>query len=202
MRPPRLRPLRPDRLPGAPRVRDRARVRRRRALPRPGRQPRVSLGQQLLLPRRAALLDPWATAPWRDARAPGGGARRHAVPRQRPRPEQGRLHRGQRPGRRLAVRGHRARARRCVGSYGIEIDSRAPSSPPGTVVLAQIPDPMGPGRPAHMTYYETPAGARLRRRGLRLRQRTARAPRRPAAREPLGALHRHAARAAFPRRRG
>ena len=47
------------------------------------------------------------------------------------------------------------------GRYGIEIDARAPSSPPGTVLLAQIPDLIGPGVSAHMTYYETPAGARV-----------------------------------------
>ncbi|MEX2646506.1 MAG: N,N-dimethylformamidase beta subunit family domain-containing protein [Gaiellaceae bacterium] len=47
------------------------------------------------------------------------------------------------------------------GRYGIEIDARAPSSPAGTRVLARIPDLMGPGRSAEMTYYETPAGARV-----------------------------------------
>jgi hypothetical protein len=48
-----------------------------------------------------------------------------------------------------------------VGGYGIEIDSTAPQSPPGTVVLAQIPDLFGPGITAQMTYYETPAGAKV-----------------------------------------
>ena len=47
------------------------------------------------------------------------------------------------------------------GRYGIEIDGRTPASPPGTVVLAHIPDLMGPGRSAEMTYYETAAGARV-----------------------------------------
>jgi hypothetical protein len=47
------------------------------------------------------------------------------------------------------------------GQYGVEIDARAASSPPGTKVLASIPDLMGPGRTAEMTYYETPAGARV-----------------------------------------
>ena len=32
------------------------------------------------------------------------------------------------------------------GRYGIEIDARTPDSPPGTVVLATIPDLFGPGR--------------------------------------------------------
>jgi N,N-dimethylformamidase beta subunit-like, C-terminal len=47
------------------------------------------------------------------------------------------------------------------GRYGFEIDARSPESPPGTQVLASIPDLMGPGRSAEMTYYETPAGAKV-----------------------------------------
>jgi hypothetical protein len=47
------------------------------------------------------------------------------------------------------------------GTYGIEIDARAPSSPPGIQLLASIPDLMGPGRSAEMTYYETPSGAKV-----------------------------------------
>jgi N,N-dimethylformamidase beta subunit-like protein len=47
------------------------------------------------------------------------------------------------------------------GQYGIEIDARAASSPPGTQLLASIPDLMGPGRTAEMTYYETPGGAKV-----------------------------------------
>jgi hypothetical protein len=47
------------------------------------------------------------------------------------------------------------------GRYGIEIDATTPSSPPGTQVLARIPDLFGPGRSAEMTYYETAAGARV-----------------------------------------
>ncbi|HEX3268480.1 MAG TPA: N,N-dimethylformamidase beta subunit family domain-containing protein [Gaiellaceae bacterium] len=46
------------------------------------------------------------------------------------------------------------------GRYGIEIDSRAPSSPPGTAVLARVPNLIGQ-HDAEMTYYETPAGARV-----------------------------------------
>jgi N,N-dimethylformamidase beta subunit-like, C-terminal len=46
-------------------------------------------------------------------------------------------------------------------SYGIEIDARAPSSPAGTVVLARVPDVVGPGRSGEMTYYETQAGAKV-----------------------------------------
>jgi hypothetical protein len=48
-----------------------------------------------------------------------------------------------------------------VGGYGIEIDAMSPNSPPGTSVVAQIPDLYGPGITAQMTYYETPAGAKV-----------------------------------------
>jgi hypothetical protein len=47
------------------------------------------------------------------------------------------------------------------GLYGIEIDATTPDSPPGTAVLATIPDAFGPGRTAQMTYYVTPAGAKV-----------------------------------------
>ena len=47
------------------------------------------------------------------------------------------------------------------GGYGIEIDARSAASPPGTLLLASIPDLMGPGRSAEMTYYETPRGAKV-----------------------------------------
>jgi hypothetical protein len=47
------------------------------------------------------------------------------------------------------------------GTYGIEVDSRTPASPPGTVVLADIPHIFGPGKTAQMTYYTTPAGAKV-----------------------------------------
>jgi hypothetical protein len=48
-----------------------------------------------------------------------------------------------------------------VGGYGIEIDSMTSASPPGTIVLAEIPDIFGPGLTAQMTYYETAAGAKV-----------------------------------------
>ena len=48
-----------------------------------------------------------------------------------------------------------------VGGYGIEIDSTTPDSPPDTVVVAQIPDLLGPGITAQMSYYETPGGAKV-----------------------------------------
>jgi hypothetical protein len=46
-------------------------------------------------------------------------------------------------------------------SFGIEIDHTSVASPPGTQVIAEIPNLLGPGRTAQMTYYETPRGARV-----------------------------------------
>ena len=48
-----------------------------------------------------------------------------------------------------------------LGGYGIEIDQTTQFSPPGTTVLAEIPDLFGPGLTAQMTYYETPQGAKV-----------------------------------------
>ena len=48
-----------------------------------------------------------------------------------------------------------------VGGYGIEIDSTTPFSPPGTRVLARIPDLFGPGLTPQMAYYETARGAKV-----------------------------------------
>jgi hypothetical protein len=47
------------------------------------------------------------------------------------------------------------------GRYGIEIDARTSASPNGLQVLARIPDLLGRGRSAEMTYYETAAGAKV-----------------------------------------
>jgi hypothetical protein len=47
------------------------------------------------------------------------------------------------------------------GLYGIEIDARSPSSPPGVQVLATIPDLFGAGKSAEMTYYEHTSGAKV-----------------------------------------
>ena len=47
------------------------------------------------------------------------------------------------------------------GRFGIEIDARTAASPPGTQVLARIPNLLGGARTAEMTYYETPAGAKV-----------------------------------------
>ena len=47
------------------------------------------------------------------------------------------------------------------GSYGIEIDARGPATPPSTIVLARVPNALGTGQDAEMTYYETPQGAKV-----------------------------------------
>jgi N,N-dimethylformamidase beta subunit-like protein len=47
------------------------------------------------------------------------------------------------------------------GRYGIEIDGRTAQSPLGIQVLAHIPDLLGSGRTAEMTYYETATGAKV-----------------------------------------
>jgi hypothetical protein len=48
------------------------------------------------------------------------------------------------------------------GRYGIEIDATTQWSPPGTIVLAQIPSALGnPALTAEMAYYENDAGARV-----------------------------------------
>jgi hypothetical protein len=48
-----------------------------------------------------------------------------------------------------------------IGSGGIEIDSTTSASPKGIHVLAEIPNLYGPGFTAQMTYYKTPAGAKV-----------------------------------------
>jgi hypothetical protein len=47
------------------------------------------------------------------------------------------------------------------GRFGIEIDARAPSSPPRTVLLALAKEIFGPGKSAEMTYYRTSRGAKV-----------------------------------------
>src|SRR5919204_621216 len=44
-------------------------------------------------------------------------------------------------------------------AYGVEIDARAPASPRGTAILAELPDIFGRGRTAQMTYYVGKSGA-------------------------------------------
>jgi hypothetical protein len=52
------------------------------------------------------------------------------------------------------------------GHGGIEIDARAPASPPNTIVLADMPNLQGPGLTAEMTYYETSRGAKVFASGI------------------------------------
>jgi hypothetical protein len=47
------------------------------------------------------------------------------------------------------------------GHGGIEIDHTAPSSPRNVTVLAEMPNLFGSGYTAQMSYYETPAGAKV-----------------------------------------
>jgi hypothetical protein len=47
------------------------------------------------------------------------------------------------------------------GSFGIEIDGRTRSSPPGTIVVASMPSFFTNGLDAEMTYYENAAGAKV-----------------------------------------
>jgi hypothetical protein len=47
------------------------------------------------------------------------------------------------------------------GNFGYEIDRVTSASPPGTQVLAEIPDLLGPGLTAQMTYYTTRCGAKV-----------------------------------------
>ena len=46
-------------------------------------------------------------------------------------------------------------------SFGIEIDHTSAASPRGTRVFAEIPNLLGPGMTAQMTYYETRKGAKV-----------------------------------------
>jgi N,N-dimethylformamidase beta subunit-like protein len=48
-----------------------------------------------------------------------------------------------------------------IGNAGIEIDRTAAASPRGTRVLAEIPNLLGRGLTAQMTYYQTAAGAEV-----------------------------------------
>ena len=48
-----------------------------------------------------------------------------------------------------------------LANGGIEIDKTATASPRNVQVLAEIPNLFGPGFTAQMTYYETPAGAKV-----------------------------------------
>jgi hypothetical protein len=58
-------------------------------------------------------------------------------------------------------RGTKLRNGSRFGRGGVEIDSRAVASPPGTIIVARIPHIYGRGFNAEMTYYETARGARV-----------------------------------------
>ena len=47
------------------------------------------------------------------------------------------------------------------GTYGIEVNARTKDSPPGTELLANIPNIFGKGQTAEMTYYQTANGAKV-----------------------------------------
>ena len=117
-------PLRPCRLPGAQRVHDRPRLRRRRAVPRPRGAARLPLREQLLLGcREAGERDATHDAVARSVPA-GGAALRRPVPRQRRRPPTGAVRR-QRPRRgAVALRGHRPRARQDARRRGRRVRDR------------------------------------------------------------------------------
>jgi hypothetical protein len=58
-------------------------------------------------------------------------------------------------------RGTRLRVGSKFGWSGVEIDASTASSPQGLCVVAEIPHLLGRTRTAQMTYYETPAGAKV-----------------------------------------
>jgi hypothetical protein len=59
------------------------------------------------------------------------------------------------------VKGSTLRNGSALSSAGIEIDAVASSSPRTVRILAVAPNLFGPGLSAHMTYYETRAGAKV-----------------------------------------
>ncbi len=97
-------------LPGPHGVRHRGALRPRRGLPRPRRQPDVSLGQQLLPTRQSHGPSPVADRRVARPRPPGIEPARGAVRRQRPRPTARAVHRRRRRRRTVGVLGHRAPA--------------------------------------------------------------------------------------------
>ena len=130
------RALRPRRLPGAQRVHDRARLRRRRAVPRPRRPAHLPLGEQLLLAGRQAGID---DAPGQ-ALAQRGPPRGAADRRRSTAPTTTAARQG--PFTVIAAEAapwlfdktglvDGSTFGETVGGYGIEIDSTTPDSPPG-----------------------------------------------------------------------
>ena len=100
-------------------------------------------------------------AKWRDLGRPEAAL--IGVQYRRQRPRRARQARGScaaRPESQWLFAGVGCARRREFSDGGIEIDATAPSSPPGTQVVAEIPDLLGPGLTAQMTYYETRAAPR------------------------------------------
>src|SRR5207247_5094746 len=132
--------------------RDSTRVQCRPSLSHPGREPDVPLREQFLLEGRLAGASNEAARRVAESRPPRGEPHRRAVRGQQLRHSPGRLHR-EHDGRPLGLRGHRTRQRAEFRQLRYEIDIRSPATPAGTILLASIPDLMGPGRTAAMTYY-------------------------------------------------
>ena len=116
--------IRPRRLPRPQRVHDAARLRPRRAVPRPRRAPRVPLGQQLLLEGREARSVAQARRAVAHAETTRGASPRRPVPGQRRRDAPGAVLHPRRLRRALAVRRHGARGRRHAGRRGRRLRDR------------------------------------------------------------------------------
>ena len=155
--------LRPRRLRRAQRVHDGAHVRRRRALPRPRRPADLPLRRQLLLAGREAGRP---DAP--DQAVPQRGPARGAFIGAQYRANDD----GTRQGAYTVVAAeaapwlferrasHRIDVRREVGGYGIEIDARPRTHRRGRRARADHRS-LRAGLSGEMSYYETPAGARV-----------------------------------------
>ena len=110
--------------PGPQRVHDAARLRRRRALPRPRRAPRVPLGEQLLLEGREARPVAPARRAVARAEAARGASPRCPVPGERRRDAPGAVLHPRRLRRALALRRHGPRERRHARRGGRRVRDR------------------------------------------------------------------------------
>ena len=143
-------PLRLRHLPGPHRVRDPARARPDPQLPRPRRQPRLPLREQLLL--GGAARGPCAAAnaavarprPARSRRSSASSTARTTTAGSRSRSSSARPR--PRPGSTTAPASPTARSSaRSSAATGSRSTQTTPFTPPGTIVLAEIPDLYGPG---------------------------------------------------------
>ena len=102
-------------------------------------------------------------AEWRDLGRPEAALIGVAIPGKRPRRTQRPVDRQELRRRHLvAIRGTCISASGDgIGVGGIEIDATSDASPRNVQILAEIPNLYGPGFTAQMTYYETPAGAKV-----------------------------------------